>query len=138
MVKDDYLASGAELELFEMLTKSHPNWLSPVETAYISRSAEARRRKQKRDNWLLRGLAGAAVLLACAAFLIGIFYFRTTTALTQTREALIRAEEEEGRSLWGYLDLVNGVRGGSVYLDSFRVLISVVLPGLRCVLPHRG
>ena len=30
------------------------------------------------------------------------------------------------------------IRAGSVRLNSFRVSISVVLPGLRCFLPHRG
>jgi type III restriction enzyme len=29
-------------------------------------------------------------------------------------------------------------RAGSVHLNSFRVSISVVLPGLRCFVPHRG
>jgi hypothetical protein len=29
-------------------------------------------------------------------------------------------------------------RAGSVRLDNFRGSIGVVLPGLRCVLPHRG
>jgi len=29
-------------------------------------------------------------------------------------------------------------RAGSVHLNSFRVSISVLLPDLRCFLPHRG
>src|SRR5579863_10368542 len=30
------------------------------------------------------------------------------------------------------------LRAGSVHLNSFRVSINVVLPGLRCFVPHRG
>jgi hypothetical protein len=35
-------------------------------------------------------------------------------------------------------DMLIEKRAGSVRLNSFRVSISVVLPGLRCFLPHWG
>ena len=57
---------------------------------------------------------------------------------TRLRAAKLRqqasVEDVDYRAARG---LDRALRAGSIHLNSFRVSISVVLPGLRCILPHR-
>jgi hypothetical protein len=75
--KDQDLATGAELQLFEDLVKRHRAWLSLGEIGYVGASSKAREREETRRNWLFRAVTGASILFAVAAATALSFYRST-------------------------------------------------------------
>jgi hypothetical protein len=66
-----------------------------------------------------------ALQLLCLAYRsAGLLWAARASCIFAMATIAIESEEEN--------------RAGSVHLNSFRVSISVVLPGLRCFVPHRG
>ena len=59
------LAVGAELEVFDVLQRTHDDWLSPAEREFIAASREQARRRRKKDRLVhVAAWATAAVLAA--------------------------------------------------------------------------
>jgi hypothetical protein len=72
--KDQYLATGVDLQLFDDLVNRHRDWLSPSEIQYAETSTAARRREEARRNSLFRTITVASILFChrrcyCRAFL---------------------------------------------------------------------
>jgi tetratricopeptide (TPR) repeat protein len=75
--KDQYLATGAELEIFDNLEGRHRDWLSPPETQYVAASKNARQREERHRNWLFRGLAAASILFAVATVIATLLFWES-------------------------------------------------------------
>jgi hypothetical protein len=101
--KDQYLATGAELQLFEVMAGRHRAWLSSDEIAYVDASTKARQREEALRNWLFRAVAAASVLFAVAAATAGLFY---RSAAEQTRTAV--ANESRALSALSRVALADG------------------------------
>ena len=93
--KNQYLATGAELEVFDNLARRHGDWLSPTETKYVAASKEARQREERRRAWLFRGTLAASFLFAVAAAIAIFFYL---SAIEQTRIAEQQKKEAQKQS----------------------------------------
>jgi len=111
--KDQYLATGAELELFDNLSGRHGDWLSPSEAEYVAASKDARHREERRRTWLFNGVVAASLLFAVAAAIAFFFYH---SAKEQTQVAVKRGEE-----LGQQLDRANQALAHGIWGDlSFR------------------
>ena len=72
--RDQYLATGADLERFDKLERRHKDWLSPTEVAYVTASKDAQQREERRRIWLFRAAVAASASVRrrrgrCLAFL---------------------------------------------------------------------
>jgi hypothetical protein len=101
--RDQYLATGAELEVFENLGGQHGDWLSPTEAEYVTASKNARRREERRRVWQFRGLAASSLLLFMATLVATLFYLsasddarRDVANESRALSALSRAALEDG------------------------------------------
>ena len=83
--RDQYLATGADLERFDKLEQRHKEWLSSTEVAYVTASKDAQQREERWRIWLFRGVVAASVLFAAAAGIAWLFYL---SAQEQTRTAI--------------------------------------------------
>jgi hypothetical protein len=111
--KDQYLATGAELEVFDNLARQHGDWLSPSETEYVTASKDARQREERRRTWLFRGVVAASVLFAVAAAIATSFY---QSAKEQTQIAV-----NQGEQIARQLDRANRALARGIWSDlSFR------------------
>jgi hypothetical protein len=98
-VQYQYLATGAELEVFDDLRSQHGDWLSPTEAEYVVASKNARQREEQRRVWLFRGVAAASFLFFIAAVVADLFYVsankQTRIAKEQTRIAKEQTERAD-------------------------------------------
>jgi hypothetical protein len=92
--RDQYGATGADLERFDKLEQRHKDWLSPTEVAYVTASKDAQQREERQRTWLFRGAVAALALFAVAAVIAWLFYL---SAQEQTRTAIAN----ESRALNG-------------------------------------
>jgi energy-coupling factor transporter ATP-binding protein EcfA2 len=113
--KDQYLATGAELEVFGNLARRHGDWLSTSETEYVTASKDARQRAERRRTWQFRGVVATSVLFA-VAFAAATFFYWLATKQTQiavnqreqTERQLDRANRALARGIWSDLVFVEG------------------------------
>ena len=89
--RDQYLATGADLERFAKLEQRHKDWLSPTEVAYVTASKDAQQREERWRIRLFRTAVAASILFAVAALIAGLFY------VSATRETRI-AEQQRGEA----------------------------------------
>jgi WD40 repeat protein len=143
--KDEYLATGAELESFDNLEKQQKGWLSPIETKYVAASKTAQERTLKRTARLQRIVAwafaavGAVILIAGAtiAYLqadkakqLAEREFELTEKQGQLGEQRIELNHERANLLAELSEtkLLRGEIDSALRLASDGVLIDLVLP----------
>ncbi len=102
--KPKFLAAGADLDAFSDLYRTHPDWLSPDETAYVRISRDQadyetaqKRRAARRLRNFVRGLAALAVLLVVALGVAGWAFLQAQRAaeVAQREQARAIAESEK-------------------------------------------
>jgi tetratricopeptide (TPR) repeat protein len=96
--KDQYFATGAELQLFEDFAKRHRDWLSPNEIDYVDASSAARRREETRRRWLFRSVAAASILFALAAATAWFFYLTATKQTQIAEQQKVVAEQQKAEA----------------------------------------
>jgi WD40 repeat protein len=98
--RDQYLATGAELQLFADLVKQHRDWLSPSETEYVDASTAARQREETRRNWLFRAVAAASILFATATVIALLFYYSAERETQIAQNETLKADEQARAARW--------------------------------------
>ena len=88
--KQEYLAAGAELELFNQLEKQHPD-SSIKDTDFVERCNEKRSKEQRQAALRMWALRVAVVCLACALVVLIFFYRREEQAKLEANSAATRA-----------------------------------------------
>src|SRR5262249_53645855 len=121
--KNQYLATGADLEVFDNLARQHGDWLSPSETEYVTASTDARQRdeaarqrEERRRIWLFRGVAAASFLFAVAAIIAGFFY---QSAREHAQIAANRGEQIARQLDQAHRALARGIWSDLGYTEEF-------------------
>jgi WD40 repeat protein len=118
-----YLATGAELELFDFLANQHGDWLSRSETEYVIASKTARRSEEQRRVWLFRGFAAASILFAFAAVIAVI--------LSWSSDGTVRLwNAETGQQIGPAMKHDGPVYGAVLTKDESRILSWCTTSGL--------
>src|SRR5262249_31396969 len=72
--KNQFVATGAELDIFNDLATRHFGWLSPMEIDYVKTSKNIQQSAERWSAWLFRAAVAASFLFAAAALIAGILY----------------------------------------------------------------
>jgi hypothetical protein len=111
-----YLATGAELEVFDNLARGHGDWLSPSETEYVTASKDARQREERRRTWLFNGVVAASFLFAVTAA-VAIFFYQSAKKQAQIAKDQTQIAVDRGEQIARQLDRANRALARGIWSD---------------------
>ena len=84
--RDNRLATGADLELFQGLLQGRATWLSSEEREFVERSAAAVQARLRRRSLLFQGAIAASLLFLVIAVVAIVFYFEAQEQTTRAEQ----------------------------------------------------